>query len=118
LFNATWDDATPWDAILEDTRAYMTARIAFIRQSAPFVIQDRAGLLAEGQFAKAKMPVLLLRGATSKWTQAINTAIARRLADATQITLPGMGHMGPITHPDAVAASVRTFFEAAQSARP
>lgn len=108
-FTAVWGDGTLWDAIPAPTRAYMVARIGFVRLSAPFLVQDCAGLLAPGQFEGAKMPALVLRGASSDWTEAINGAIARRLPKAAQITLPDMTHMGPITHPEAVGAALRTF---------
>ena len=112
VFNAAWGDETPWEAIPEATRTYMTSRIRFIRQSAPFIIGDNAGLLAPQQFERAQMPAMLLRGANSPWTEAINDAIARRLPNATQITLPDMGHMGPITHPKDVANAVARFLSA------
>lgn len=109
VFNAPWGDGTPWGDIPETTRTYMAKRIDFIRQSAPFLVQDSAGLLATGRFTTAQMPALLLRGASSPWTKAINDAVARRLPNATQVTLPDMGHMGPITHPEVVAETIRGF---------
>ncbi|MEP1964772.1 alpha/beta fold hydrolase [Tateyamaria sp.] len=112
VFNAAWGDGTPWHAIPEATRTYMTDRIGFIRASAPFIVQDCVGLLGPNQLAKVQMPVLLLRGTTTNGTEAINNAIALRLPNATQMTLPEMGHMGPITHPDAVAIPVGRFLSA------
>jgi pimeloyl-ACP methyl ester carboxylesterase len=38
---------------------------------------------------------------------AISAGLERRLPAARRETIPGAGHMGPITHPDAVAAAIR-----------
>lgn len=102
-FNATWADGPDWEKIPAQTRAYMVARIRFVRASGPFLVDDSAGLLAPGRFAQATAPTLVMAGARSAWAAPVNTAIARRLPHARQITLDGVGHMGPITHPQAVA---------------
>lgn len=111
-FNATWGDEGAWDRVPQSTRDYMAARIFFVRNSAPFLIDDCAGLLAPGRFARADMPAVLMRGADSPWAAPVSDAIARRLPKATQITLDGVGHMGPVTHPKAVSAHVREFLSA------
>lgn len=108
-FNALWGNRIGWSDIPASTRDYMIKRIGFVRASAPFLIEDSAGLLAEGRFAGAHMPVLALRGAHSPWAEDVSGAIVRRLPNARDKVLAGMGHMAPITHPDAVAAEVRAF---------
>lgn len=108
-FSTLWGNATDWNDIPGATRAYMAARIHFIRDSSPFLIDDCARLLAPGRFDAATMPALLLRGAGSHWAAPVSHAIARRLPDAREICLDRVGHMGPITHPDTVAAPVRDF---------
>lgn len=108
-FNRAWGDSTRWEDIPQTSRRYMAERIDFVRHSAPFLLDDSAGLLAPGRFEAAHMPVLLMRGADSRWAGPVNAAIARRLPDARDIALPGLGHMAPITDPDAVAHPVRTF---------
>lgn len=108
-FHAIWSDGSAWDKVPAATRDYMVARIAFVRHSSPFLIADSAGLLTPGRFERADMPALLLRGAQSHWSEAINAACARRLPNVTDIALDGLGHMGPITDPHAVAHPVRAF---------
>ncbi|WP_299295145.1 alpha/beta hydrolase [uncultured Tateyamaria sp.] len=103
-FNATWAEGPAWDDIPALTRQYMADRIHFVTHSAPFLVDDSAGLLGPRRFDAATMPALLIAGARSKMAAPVNNAIARRLPNATNITLPDVGHMGPITHPDAVAA--------------
>lgn len=109
LFNRAWGDHTVWATIPEATRQYMADRIHFVRHSAPFLERDSAGLLAPGVMAAAKMPVLLLRGALSDWAAPTNAAIARRLPGATDVVLPGVGHMAPISEPQIVADAIRAF---------
>lgn len=102
-FNATWADGPAWEDIPEQTRTYMSDRISFVRHSAPFVVDDSANLLAPGKFDAATMPALLMAGEVSPWATAVNDAIARRLPNASQIMMEGVGHMGPITHSTHVA---------------
>ena len=112
-FNATWGNAETWDDIPQSTKTYMADRISFVRHSASFLIDDSARLMAPGRFGLADMPALLIRGAGSPWAKPVSNAIAKRLPQAQQITLDGIGHMGPITHPKAVSAPVRKFLNAA-----
>ena len=47
------------------------------------------------------MPVLLIGGETSPApVHAINALLGSVLPRAASVTLPGVGHMGPLTHPD------------------
>ncbi|WP_299610723.1 alpha/beta fold hydrolase [uncultured Tateyamaria sp.] len=103
-FNRAWAEGPAWDDIPDQTRAYMVDRIHFVRDSGPFLADDSAGLLAPGRFERATMPALLMGGATSRWAAEVNSAIARRLPRVTSHMFDGIGHMGPVTHPDAVAA--------------
>lgn len=109
LFNRAWGDHTTWDAIPENTRQYMADRIHFVRASTPFLEDDSTGLLAPGAMETAAMPALLLRGDLSDWAAPTNAAIARRLPKATELALPGVGHMAPITAPKKVAGALRAF---------
>lgn len=102
-FNRVWADGLAWTDIPAQTRAYMSDRIHFVQYSAPFLVDDCAGLLRPGQFQKAAMPALLMAGAASPWARPVNAAIARRLPNTTQAVLDDVGHMGPITHPGKVA---------------
>ena len=50
-----------------------------------------------------EMPVMLLGGETSpEPVRAINALLASVLPRCASVTLPGIGHMGPMTHPDEV----------------
>jgi pimeloyl-ACP methyl ester carboxylesterase len=60
------------------------------------------------------MPVLIMTGSGST---AAAHGVARRLMqalpNATHIEFAGLGHMGPITHPDVVNAEIERFLLAA-----
>lgn len=108
LFNRDWGDGTKWADFSDRARTYMADRIHFVAGSAAFLEHDSAGLLIGNKFARAKMPALLLQGATSApIADIINASIARRLPDVTRVTIEGAGHMAPITHPQLVAATIR-----------
>ena len=110
-FNRHWAGAGTWGRLSAKTQGYMTDRIGFVHHSAPFLVEDCRGLLAPGRLDQAQMPVLLMKGALSPWASEINRALARRLPQATEITVPGVGHMAPVTQPDAVAPGIRQFFQ-------
>ncbi|MEM8655952.1 MAG: alpha/beta fold hydrolase [Pseudomonadota bacterium] len=110
-FNRAWGEGPRWHDIPAQNRAYMVDRIQFVRHSAPFLVDDSAQLLAPGRFARATMPALLMGGSTSRWAAPVNGAIARRLPRVTTETFDGVGHMGPLTHPDRVAKRWRSFLD-------
>lgn len=109
IFNRHWAGPGTWNALPAKTRAYMTERIGFVHHSSPFLRDDSAGLLQPGRMDQAECPILLLGGELSPWMDRVNRAIARRLPQATVVTLPDVGHMAPVTDPLPVAAGIRAF---------
>jgi pimeloyl-ACP methyl ester carboxylesterase len=60
------------------------------------------------------VPVLLLQGTrTAPWFRDSVRYVAEKLTDATVVTIPGAGHMGPRLAPEPVAGEIARFFEAA-----
>ncbi len=106
IFNRHWAGAGTWAALPAKTRAYMTKRIGFVHHSAPFLVEDCAGLLAPGRLDQAQLPILLARGALSPWAARVNAAIAIRLPQVTERCIPDVGHMAPVTHPAPVGAAI------------
>jgi lipase len=112
IFNTGWGDGSGWEKTPQKLRQYMADRIHYVPASQPFLRDDNAGLLEPGRFARATMPVLLIDGgASGDMVDAISTSIARRLPKVTRKAIDGAGHMAPITHPQAVAAEIRSFLE-------
>lgn len=69
---------------------------------------------AYGQLAKVRCPVTLARGEDSEAAGGRQIAhLAQRLPNARTETHPGIGHLGPLQRPGAVARSVRAAFAAA-----
>ncbi|MCU0911777.1 MAG: alpha/beta hydrolase [Rhodobacteraceae bacterium] len=108
LFTGLWGAGERWEDLPARQRAALAARIHLIPAANPALHGDNAGLLAPGRLDRAAMPVLLLEGSDSlPVIPAINAGLARRLPDARRETIPGAGHMGPVTHPAAVAGAIR-----------
>ncbi|WP_299686147.1 alpha/beta fold hydrolase [uncultured Tateyamaria sp.] len=109
IFNRQWGGAGTWDRLPAKARTYMSDRIGFVHHSTPSLIHDSANLLGPGRMDHAHLPILLMRGALSPWATKVNHAIALRLPCATETTVAQVGHMAPVTDPEATAAPVRTF---------
>ncbi|MEO9514216.1 MAG: alpha/beta hydrolase [Paracoccaceae bacterium] len=106
-FNRVWGDGTPWYDFPAETRAYMADRIHFVKGSAPFLIEDNAGLLEGEAFSNLSLPVILAQGEfTLDVIDATMAALARRIPNARRICIDGAGHMAPITHPAELAKIV------------
>jgi lipase len=107
LFNAAWGGGAAFDDLPEAQQRYMLERIHLIVAQGPALDADTGGLLRYMGLESLGVPVLLVEGATSPPViDAIMTELARRLAQATRLVVPGAGHMVPITHPEAVAAGI------------
>ncbi|MBE0452709.1 MAG: alpha/beta hydrolase [Roseovarius sp.] len=109
-FLRVWGDGEGWDALPEATRARIAAQMPLIEAAAPALYGDAGGMLASGALHHIAAPVLMMQGARSPAIiAAINAGLAARLPDARRVTIPGAGHMGPITRPQTVAEAIATF---------
>lgn len=107
-FVALWGNGKPWDDIPEARRRYMVDRIGLIEAANPLLWEDRPGLLREGRLEEIEVPVTLIEGGkTHPVVPVIIDALGRRISDAEGITVPGAGHMVPMTHPKIVAEAIR-----------
>ena len=78
------------------------------------LMQDRAQILRDGGLEGIEAPVMLISGAESPpIIQQIAEALAARLPDVGRATVPGAGHMLPLTHAQAVADLTRMNIERA-----
>jgi pimeloyl-ACP methyl ester carboxylesterase len=67
-------------------------------------------------FAELDVPVLLMLGKRSPLSsRAVAQRLARVLPKAEVVELDGLGHMGPVTHPDAVNSLIGRFLEGSRS---
>ena len=106
-FHAIWGGGEPFDSLPARMQSYMADRIRLITAPWPMVLEDNPGLLAPGRLENIRVPVLLLEGNLSpEIVAAVNAALAARLPHVTRMTVPGAGHMLPISHPGQIAPLV------------
>ena len=110
-FVRAWGDGRRWFDLPDQTRSYLCDRITFIPATNDSLSFDTHRLLAPGVIERVTMPALLVQGAAAHpIMDVICEALARRMPDATRVTIPGAGHMAPITHSEPVAHAVRALF--------
>ncbi len=113
LFNRMWgtDDSPRWPDLPDRTRAAMIRGIHVVNAVEDAIFRDSKGLLHTEQLDRATMPILLLRGSeTHPIMPAVIDGLTRRLPFASSATISGAGHMLPISHPQATAAHLRSFW--------
>ncbi len=104
-FLKLWGSGADFDDLPAHQRAYMAARIHLIDASDPALFGDSAGLVP--RLAEVAAPTLLMAGGDCL---PVMTAILDRMQaeipQSSRSTIPGAGHMAPITHPAPVAAAI------------
>ena len=66
-------------------------------------------------YARLPMPILFLSGTlTRPPTARIARVVQSFMPTASRIEMPGLGHLGPVTHPDAVNALIALFLDSQQ----
>ena len=97
-----------WDVLPEVQRAYAAARIHLIEESVPGLLEDSQTILRPGGLERIAAPVTLISGDRSPAIiPAVLTALEARLPETRRATVPGAGHMVPITHPADTARAIR-----------
>lgn len=111
-FLALWSDGPPFDALPSEMQQRIAARMEMVRATAHVLNDDSTGLLRPGRLEALDLPVLILRGGASPpITDAICRRLAERLPQARYATIPGAGHMVPITHSVETAARIDRFLK-------
>jgi len=106
-FLGVWGDGQGFDALPPAQQRQVTDRIHLIAAGAPFLDDDRAGLLAPGRLEGLALPVLLIAGGDSHPViEAIHGALAARMPQADRVVVAGAGHMLPVTHAAQVADAI------------
>ena len=107
-FLSRWGTAGGLAALPPAQADYILARMPTIVASEPSILRRDGRKLRLGDLRGLGMPVLLLEGARSPAVvAAILDVIASVLPQARRLTVPGAGHMLPVTHPDAVSGALR-----------
>jgi lipase len=112
LFNRAWGTGHPkWPDLPEHARAAMVRSFPAVMDCDSQVYDDAAGLLAPGALEALEMPMLVMQGgATQPIMTAVTDALSARMPEAQISVIKGAGHMVPVTHPEAVAEVIETFW--------
>lgn len=106
-FHALWGDGRQWSELPAETRSYIVDRIELVQAGNPLLRDDRTGVLKPGRVEALDVPVTFVDGGESHPVIAdIISELGDRLHDAEWVTVPGAGHMVPLTHPELVARAV------------
>lgn len=109
-FLGRWGAPGGLAALPPAARAAMIAGMPFVRRSEADIADPATARPRPADLGRIAVPTLLIAGAESPpAVAAIGAALAARIPGARRVVLPGLGHMGPITHPDAVSATLRAF---------
>lgn len=107
LFIDYWMGEGAWRAKPEPQRAAIETAIAQVRGWGHALLSEATPLAA---FQALKMPVLLMWGSqTTVAARAVAALLAQTLPRVQTRVFEGLGHMGPITHPDVVDAAIAEF---------
>ncbi|MCZ0961802.1 alpha/beta fold hydrolase [Paracoccus benzoatiresistens] len=99
--------AQAFDDLPLPARRMMAEQIPLVAEADDTLTNDRANILRDGGLEAIDAPVLIIAGQQSpKVIHGIADALAERLADVGRATVPGAGHMLPLTHPDETAGLI------------
>lgn len=107
LFMDMWGGPGGFDALPAATRQAAIAQMPLILETGPAMSGDCHHILRPGGLEGILAPVMLIAGADSPPVIAeIAETLAARLADVGRASVPGAGHMLPMTHPEQVAGLI------------
>ncbi|WP_299904332.1 alpha/beta hydrolase [uncultured Paracoccus sp.] len=110
-FLSIWGDQ-PFDSLPPVFQDQMADQVRLVAETNDTLMEDKANILRDGGLEGIDAPVLLISGAESPPViGAIAEALAERLPDVGRATVPGAGHMLPITHPAQVAGLIAVNLE-------
>lgn len=104
-----WMGSSAWDGMPEPRKASIAASIVNVRGWANALFGEPTPLRA---FAELDVPVLYMIGGRSPASsRGVARLLTRVLPRVEVVEFAGLGHMGPVTHPELVNAAIAGFFE-------
>ena len=104
-----WMGQGAWGGMPESRQGPIAASIVNVAGWASALFDEPTPLAA---FSGLNVPVLYMMGRDSPTaSRAVGRLLTRALPQVEVIEFPGMGHMGPITHPKVVNAEISRFLE-------
>jgi pimeloyl-ACP methyl ester carboxylesterase len=108
LFHADWGAGDALETLPERIQSYMRDRMPLVTALNGVLGEDAAHMLRPGGLEAVAVPVLLVGGSASPpITGAIHRALMQRLPQAKAVSMPGLGHMAPVTHASTLAPAVQ-----------
>lgn len=105
-----WQGPGAWRGLAEETRQAFRDVAWKLSQEVATLSADRT---SAARYATIAAPALILAGDRTQAAELhLVKKLARTLPGAALQILPGMGHMGPITHAAAVNAAIAAFLDA------
>ncbi len=102
-----WMGAGTWAAMPEPRREALTSAMKNVKAEWDAAFRGPTPLSA---FAALDVPVLLLTGSDSPASsRGVARLLAKTLPRVTAVEIEGVGHMGPVTHPDRVNALIERY---------
>lgn len=112
VFIAYWNGPGAWAALPEPARRAFLAVGWKVSQEVRSLMLDRT---PASEYAVIDVPALVLRGATTPpAARRVAIRVAHALPRGRTEVVEGAGHMGPITHAEAVARRLLAHFEASE----
>lgn len=109
-----WGGVGAWDRTPAARRPAIAGSVRDVAHWEHALFEDRR---TARDFAALRMPVLYLTGRDSPApARAVADVLTRVLPDVRHHDLPGLGHMGPLTHADAVNDRIHRFLAALDAA--
>lgn len=114
LFMARWGGPIPFEAMPRAMQDYVRARIGLIKASAIEVGMVPGPRFHLSEIARLPERMLLIEGADSPTAiHDIQDVLAQSFPQAQRLTIPGAGHMLPLTHAKEVSRALRALIGAA-----
>lgn len=103
-FTQVWGTGVDWSALTAESRGAAAGRMRLIAAGDGALFQDSGRILRPDGLEGLDLPVLIIRGDRSPAVVAtVAEALAARMPDVGIATIPGAGHMSPVTHAAQVA---------------
>jgi pimeloyl-ACP methyl ester carboxylesterase len=104
-----WMEDGAWDGMPDTRKAPILASIAQIRNWGHALFSEPIGL---AEFSRLNIPVLYMMGKDSPASaRAVARLLTHALPQVQVVEFQGVGHMGPITHPDIINGAVLDFLK-------
>jgi pimeloyl-ACP methyl ester carboxylesterase len=106
-----WSGEGAWDAMSPGRQAALAARMPKVHAEFETLFADRVPLAA---YSRLTMPVRLIRGDRSpEPARLVVGRLGSQLPNVDVVTLRGVGHMGPVTHPAQFARALPAWLQPA-----